>query len=227
MKKFLLRFIRCMLYAITLLSISMACLIVYNGYNKLRIGQVLLLALLPMCLATISYFFATRTGKFNTTDECKIEFSDVTWMNRHHIVILCVGQLCLLFVTLACNFGNVFQYDTLYADAGNVIRNEYDGSETSLVIYKSLPSWYAERALIGAQSISKAEAVIDDTEMSSTEQATKVTDIANKMDSSYAGLKWNAFLGVTSLFMFSWLFMYSKRNQQYHTSMRKLEKVGN
>ena len=226
MKKFLIRIIRSILYALVVVCISVAALILYNGHAKLSLNQSVLLFSVPLCLAVICYFFATRTGNFTTIEECKAEFSDVSWMERHHILILCVGQLSLLFVALACNFGDVAKYDTLFSDADRVILDEYNGSETSLVIYKSLPTWYAERALIGAQSIGNAEAVLNDTEMTSTEQSNKVTDIADNMDARFHDLKLRAGFGITALLLFGWLFMYSKRLQQYHSAMRRLEKAG-
>lgn len=220
MKRFLITLLRACMFGVTTLLLISACIMVVHGAMNGAVTTSVIMSLILVLLCVILIYFATRVARYTDKDTCKEVFKDVTGLKRKHIIVLLLIQTLLFVATVLTNYSGCFSYSEKYPNAEEYLYENFDVTTSSLILVKSMPTWFSSESYIGAQALYEATAL----EQDSDTLEDQIIAIADEMDADIDKLLVQKIAGLTFAFLFGLAFTYSKRCQQYHSAMRALEK---
>lgn len=220
MKRFLITLLRACMFGVTTLLLISACIMVVHGAINGAVATAVIMSLVLVLLCVILSYFATRVARYTDKNTCKEVFKDVTCLTRRHIIALLVIQTMLFVATVLTNYSGCFSYSEKYPNAEEYLYENFNASTSSLILVKSMPTWFSSESYIGAQALYEATTL----EQDSDDLDEQIIAIADEMDANIDELLVQKIVGLTFAFLFGLAFTYSKRCQQYHSAMRALEK---
>lgn len=225
MKRFLLMSIRTLLNSLCALCVTTSlCILLHRTSDVSLLTTAYLVAVLIVITCFCNYI-ASRLPHISTREECKAEFRDVSSITRKGIIILGVVYVIFICMTLSLSYSSTLRYDKTYPNAEMILTGEFDVSAETMLLFKSLPCWISEKTYLSAQATYDATDVITSSDYS-TEQSAEILDsIAEAMQTRFDTICIRNIVSILLLLLSSYIYCISKRCQQYHTLMRKLEET--
>ena len=224
MKRFLITLLRACMFGVTTLLLISACIMVVHGAINGAVATAVIMSLVLVLLCVILSYFATRVAKYTDKNTCKEVFKDVTGLKRKHIIVLLLIQTLLFVATVLTNYSSCFSYNEKYPDAEEYLYENFNVTTSSLILVKSMPTWFSSESYIGAQALYEATTLEQDSDANTHDLDDQIIAIADEMDANIDELLVQKIAGLTFAFLFGLAYTYSKRCQQYHSAMRALEK---
>jgi len=227
MKSLIKKFIRTALYSMCFFCSVTFSLIISVTFNKLPLLQVVFYAAIPASLCFVAYFLATRVNSNYDIKSIKNEFKDVSHLRKRHIFLFTIVELVLLLFSVTTCYNNTLGHDVLYPNAENVLKEELNLSDSTLLLFSTLPAFVNEVTYNSAECINSCLEIYEDSNLTSDEMEKQITNLENNMRSKHNDIMFNGIIGCIFVFLFALVFDMMKRCQQYHTLMRKFDGVRN
>lgn len=218
---------RSILHTFSNYAVITVLLLLWYGVGNLPTPNLIALICVPISFLFIFNYLATRLPKITSKEDCKKVFEDVSGYGRRVIVLISFIELVLLLLAVSFNYNSCLSYVDKYPNAEELFRKEFNLSDASLVVMKSLPSPLAEDLYNTAEELMKANYLEDSEKLSSEEMLEKLTSIEDDILDKSNKYRILSVIGFLTMFAYSYCYDTIKRCQQYHTTMRKLEGASN
>ena len=198
------------------------CIVSIVANTDIGIGNRVAYTLMLISLIFIVRFMTERDKSFDTKDECKKHYSDVSGFRRRHIVVLGVAFIALLFAAVYVGFYRENSLDTDYPDAACVIKEEFGVTDSRISLYRSLPVYVSENVWSVGQLIHDATELEDSANGDVVDS--ELSELLSQYDSAVKKLKNKAILDVVLFLVCGITYYVSLRTMRYHSTMREIER---
>ena len=159
----------------------MVGLIICNGYKTLGMGNCAKLSISLLFIYIFLRFLATRRSISKDEKECREKYAKVVDLTRNNVGMLILGQIIVFILMFLVTFAPVFSYAEKYPHAEDLIKKEFNISDSTLVLVKSFPAWYSEKIYANSETIYECENIMTQADL--TDKARR--SLINKKTNEY------------------------------------------
>ena len=219
MKTFLANIFRSLAFAQAFLCIGVAVLtveyMVTHGQWLLCLVTLLALFLFHFMFSTIAKIHAAYVD-IDSLDEA---YPDVKHFTKGHIILLLALLIGFTAMAIVTNIYNPTKYAETYPDAEKTLMEDFNATQSALLVYKVMPPWLVEPTWISAQAIHDGEVALENDK----EDTETLDAIADKLDADMKEVRSRAYLGMLSLLAWGVVYNLSYRSRQYIEQRKKMK----
>lgn len=223
MKKYLDLIVRALLETVAYFCIMIAIFILIQGVNSLGILQSVKAMSPWIAFFLFLKFLISRRKVYATEKECKEYYSLVTSFTRNTVAIIICLQCVAFIAATAVNFGSTLSYAKNYPNADNVLKANYELSDTTLVTVKSLPNWYSIKIVANAESLQKGLDYMANSTLTDKARKDLITKEEKELKKVYSEMDSRAIVGVVAAFILAILNILTYKRIYYTNAMRNIK----
>lgn len=211
------------------LSTAVGCIVVLilmNGYKVLGMGNCAKLSISLVFIYIFLRFLAALHKIPKSVEECKKQYKGVADLPRNRVGILILSQIVTLILLFVVMCSQSFSYNEKYPHAENAIKKDYNIDNTTVILIKSLPSWYSEKIYANSETLYECEEIMAKSDLTDKDRRSLINKKTDEFNEFSSRLNVRMFISLALLALYGYLNTVVHMRNTYTSTMRSLEKKG-